>query len=126
MSNVLSKDFLYYYRIWIKEGLDIQTEKLHLDLFDEKTSRKCSRCAQLFVIAKKFKNEKWVCDICFKIVDNIDKEGKMYVIWLNNSKYRVYTNLWRSFADETIRKEGVVDKDGNIDVNKYDWKIPIL
>ena len=63
---------------------------------------------------------------CFKIVDNIDKEGKMYVIWLNNSKYRVYTNLWRSFADEIIRKEGVVDKDGNIDVNKYDWKIPIL
>ena len=44
----------------------------------------------------------------------------MYVIWLNNSKYRVYTNLWRSFADEIIRKEGVVDKDGNIDVNKYD------
>ena len=63
---------------------------------------------------------------CFKIVDNIDKEGKMYVIWLNNSKYRVYTNLWRSFADEIIRKEGVFDKDGNIDVNKYDWKIPIL
>ena len=72
------------------------------------------------MIVKKFKNEKWVCDICFKIVDNIDKEGKMYVIWLNNSKYRVYTNLWRSFADEIIRKEGVVDKDGNIDVNKYD------
>ena len=62
------------------------------------------------MIAKKFKNEKWFCDICFKIVDNIDKEGKMYVIWLNNSKYRVYTNFWRSFADEIIRKEGVLIK----------------
>ena len=92
MPNVFSKEFLYYYRTSIKEWCDIGTEKPHLDLFDKKNLRKCSHCTQLFVIANNFKNDKRVCDICFKIVDNIDKEGKMCVIWLNNSKYRVYAN----------------------------------
>ena len=53
MSNVLSKDFLYYYRISIKEGLDIQTEKPHLDLFDEKNLKKVQPLCTTFCDCKK-------------------------------------------------------------------------
>ena len=38
------------------EGLDIETEKSHLEQFIDKTfCRKCRLCCQLFIIAKNFK-----------------------------------------------------------------------
>ena len=46
----------------------------------------------------------------------------MHVIWKDNSKYRVFTNLWRSFAQEIISKEDLIDKYGYIDANKYNCK----
>ena len=52
----MSVDYLYYSRISIKEGLDIETEKPHLERFIDKTfSRKRRLCCQLFIIAKSFK-----------------------------------------------------------------------
>ena len=118
-----TKDLLYYEGISIKEGLDIETESPHLEIFVEKTvSRKSTECCELFLIAKNFKNDEAVCDVCFKIVNGIDKFAKMHIIWVNNWKYRAYTNLWRSFADEIMRKEESLDKYGYIDVNKYNNK----
>ena len=75
-----------------------------------------------FLIAKNFTNDEAVCDVCFKTVNGIDKFAKMHIIWVNNSKYRAYTNLWRRFADEIMRKEESLDKYGYIDVNKYNNK----
>ena len=46
----------------------------------------------------------------------------MHVIWKDNSQYRVFTNLWRSFAQEIMNKEDLTDKHGFIDVNKYNCK----
>ena len=43
----------------------------------------------------------------------------MHIIWKDNSQYRVFTNLWRSFALEIMNKEDLLDKYGYIDVNKY-------
>ena len=40
----------------------------------------------------------------------------MHVIWKDNSQYRVFTNLWRSFAQEIMNKEDLTDKYGFIDV----------
>ena len=121
------EDFLYYYRISIKEVLDIETEKHHLKMFNDRIiSRKCRHCDELFLITKNFKNEKRVCDVCFKIVADIDKFGKMHIIWVNNSKYRAYTILWRNFTDEIMKKEELVDKYGYIDVNKYNGKTTLV
>ena len=50
----------------------------------------------------------------------------MHIIWVNNSKYGACTNLWKSFADEIIRKEESLDKYGYIDVNKYNNKTTSL
>ena len=113
------KDYLYYCRIPIKKGLDIETEKPHLKRFIDKTfSRKC----QLFIIAKNFKEDENTCNSCFKITSDIEKFGRMHVIWEDNSQYRVFTNLWRSFAQDIMNKEDLIDKCGHIDVNKYNCK----
>ena len=90
----MSKDYLYYCRISIKEGLDIETEKPHLERFIDKTfSRKCRLCCQLVIIVKSFKEDEYTYNSCFKITSDIDKVGRMYVIWKDNSQYRVFTNL---------------------------------
>ena len=120
---MFTKDFLYYHRISVKEGLDIEIERPHLEIFIDKTiSRKCTECCELFLITKNFKKDEGVYDVCFKIVNDIDKFAKMHIIWVNSSKYRAYTNLWRRFADDIMRKEESLDKYGYIDVNKYNNK----
>ena len=43
----------------------------------------------------------------------------MHKIWKDNLQYRVFTKLWRSFAQEIMNKEDVVHKYGHIDLNKY-------
>ena len=122
-----TKGFLYYHRTSIKEGVDIETERPHLEIFIDKTvSRKCTECWELFLISRSFKNDEAVCDVCFRIVNDIDKFAKIHIIWVNNSKYRAYTNLWRSFADEIMRKEESLDKYGYIDINKYNNKTTSL
>ena len=88
---VMSKGFLYYCRISVKEGLDIETEKLHLEHFIDKTIyRKCRICCQLLIIAKNFKEDENTCNSCFKTTSGIDKHGNMHVIWKDNSQYRVF------------------------------------
>ena len=44
--------------------------------------------------------------------------GRMHIIWKDNSQYRVFTNLWRRFAQEIMNKEDLTDIYGYIDVNK--------
>ena len=91
----MSKDFLYYCGMLVKEWLDIETEKPHLEQFIDKTiSTKCRLCSQLFIITKNFKEDENTCNSCFKITSETDKFSKMHVIWKDNSQYKVFTNLW--------------------------------
>ena len=53
---------------------------------DGTISRKCRHRGKRFLISNGFKNEERVCDVCFKIVTDIDKFGEMHKIWVNNSK----------------------------------------
>ena len=118
----MSKDYLYYCRISIKEGLDIETEKPHLERFIDKTfSRKCRLCCQLVIIVKSFKEDEYTYNSCFKITSDIDKVGRMYVIWKDNSQYRLIT-LRRSFAQEIMNKQHLTDKYEYIEINKYNCK----
>ena len=120
---IMSKDFLYYCRISIKQGLDIETEKPHLERFIDQTfSRKCRLCCQFFIIAKNFKEDENASNSCFKITSDINEFGRMHIIWKDNSQYGVFTNLWRSFAQELMNKEDLIDKYRYIDVNKYNCK----
>ena len=46
----------------------------------------------------------------------------MHVIWKNNANSRVFTNLWRNFAQEIMNRENLVDQYGYLDANKYNNK----
>ena len=52
--------------------------------------------------------------------------AKMHIIWVNNSQHRAYTNLWKSFAEEIMRKEESLDKYGYLDGNRYNNKTTSL
>ena len=41
MPFKMGKNYVYYQCIAIKEGLDIKSEKIHLDMFDKDLSRRC-------------------------------------------------------------------------------------
>ena len=62
-------------------------------------------CYQIFITKKFFKDNDNDCNQCFKITSDITKTGRMYVIWKENVKYRVYTNLYRTDANNTMKKE---------------------
>ena len=90
-------------------------------IIDKTFSRKCRLYCQLFILAKNFKQDEKTCNSCFKITTDIDKFGRMYVIWKDNWQYRNFTNLW-SFAQEIMNKEDLIDKCGYIDIKKYNCK----
>ena len=48
------KNYIYYQHIAIKEDLGIESEKIHLDIFDKDISRHCWGFRQVFIIKKKF------------------------------------------------------------------------
>ena len=52
----MGKEYLYYQRVSIKEGLDIESEKIHLDIYDKDLSKRCEGCRQTFKIKKKNSN----------------------------------------------------------------------
>ena len=41
MPFKMGKNYVYYKCFAIKEGLDIKSEKIHLDMFDKDLSRRC-------------------------------------------------------------------------------------
>ena len=76
----------------------------------------------LCFIRTRLKEDENTCNSCFKITSDIDKFDRMYVIWKDNSHYRIFANLWRSFAQEIMNKEDLIEKYGRIDVSKYNCK----
>ena len=40
--------------------------------------------------------------------------SKIHIIWTNNKKYKVFTNLDRSFLDKIFNNENIKDKSGEI------------
>ena len=99
------KEFLCYQRISIKEGLDIESEKPHLERYDITKPGKCRLCYQIFITKTFFKDNDNDCNQCFKIMNNITKTGRIYVISKGNIKYRVYTNLYQTDADNIMKEE---------------------
>ena len=66
---------------------------------------------------KKFKDNDNGCNQCFKITNDITKTGRIYVIWKENVKYRVYTNFYRTERNDIIKKENL-KKYGTIDIKE--------
>ena len=71
------------------------------------------------LVEKNFNKDDTVFDICFKILADIIESGKMFVIWVENVKFRVYTNLFQHQAKTVFDRERPKNRYGHIDLNKH-------
>ena len=111
------KSFIYYYRISVREGLNIElkTSQLMLSNYNKEIYRSCKYCHQAIEIKKGFNENPFICNICFKLLKNEDKiNPQIHVAWSENQQYRVFTKLHRSYLDRIFRFENIKDKFGKI------------
>ena len=119
MSNY--KSFLYYSHISVSEGLntELKTSELCLERYDKEIYKKCGHCCQVIEIKKKFKEDTDTCDVCFKL---LQKEEKMntfiHIIWKENTKYRIFSDLHRIYVDKIFRREPILGKSGSVSKEK--------
>ena len=100
---------------------DLKTSELMLGKYDKEVYQKYQYCHQVIEIKKGFKENAFICNMCFKLLQNEDKiNQKIYVIWSKNQKYRVFTNLHRSYLDRIFRYEDIKDKYGEISQETID------
>ena len=87
-----------------------------LDNYDKEMYQRCRYCCCVIEIKKAFKEDKDTCNMCVKLLQNRDEINcKIYIIWSNNQKYRVFTNLYRSFLDRIFKNENLKNKSGEIE-----------
>ena len=111
------KYFIYYCRISIKEGLntDLKTSELMLGKYDKEVYRSCRHCHCVIEIKKAFKKDEFICNMCFKLLQNQDRiNPQIHIIWTKNQHYTVFTNFHGSFVDCVFRNENIKDKFGKI------------
>ena len=101
------KYFIYYSRVSVKEGLNIEsnTSELMLDKYNKEVYRRCRYCCCVIEIKKGFKEDSSVCNMCFKLQNQDKINPQIHIIWTENQKYRVFTNFHRSFLDNMFRIE---------------------
>ena len=84
-----------------------------LSKYDKEVYQSCKYCRQVIEIKKGFKENAFICNICFKLLQNEDKiNPQIHVIWSENKKYRVFTNyivlIWIEYLDLKISKINMV------------------
>ena len=110
-------------RVSVSEGqsTEYKISELCLERFDKELNKKCRNCHQVFEIQKNFKNDDDSCDMCFELLQKEDKlDPPIYIMWKENIKYRVFTNLLCSYADKIFRHEPIRSKNGSISNEKID------
>ena len=121
MSN--PKSFLYYSRISVSEGLntELKTSEICLERYDKETYKKCGYCHQVIEIKKKIKEDTDTCDVCFKHLQKEDKINTLiHIIWKENTKYRVFSDLHRIYVDKIFRREPILGKSGSVSIEQID------
>ena len=120
MSN--PKSFLYYSRISVSEGLNTELKtEICLERYDKETYKKCGYCHQVIEIKKNFKEDTDTCDVCFKLLQKEDKINTfIHIIWKENTKYRVFSDLHRIYVDKIFRREPILGKSGSVSKEQID------
>ena len=86
-----------------------------LENYDKEVYRECSYCCCVIEIKKAFTESEFICKMCSKLFQNHDEiNSKIHIIWTNNKKYRVFTNLYTSFLDKIFNSKNIRDKSGEI------------
>ena len=120
MSN--PKSFLYYSRISVSEGLNTELNlEICLERYDKETYKKCGYRHQVIKIMKKFKEDTDTCDVCFKLLQQEDKINTfIHIIWKENTKYRVFSDLHHIYVDKIFRREPILEKSGSVSKEQID------
>ena len=111
------KSYVYYLRFSVQEGLDTETKELQMKLchFDKDIFKKCSHCSQVFFIKKNFKIDEDTCNTCAKLLEKDTRiDPKIHVLWNDNAKYRVLSDLHRSHVDYIFRRAKIIEKIGQV------------
>ena len=121
--------FIYYWCISVKEGLnaDLKTSELMLGKYDKDVYQKCQYCHQVIETKKGFKENAFICNMSFKLLQNVDKiNPQIHVIWTENQKYRFFTNFHCSYVDRIFTYENIKDKYGEISQETIDINLNTL
>ena len=116
------KMFLSYLRFSTKEGLNsdtnIKDQDIRFDKYDKDIYRECECCYQVFDIQKAFKENAFMCNGCYKLLqnENIRKviSPKIFIYSTENQMYRICTNIDRYSAESIFHDENIKDKEGSI------------
>ena len=96
---------------------------MKLGHFDKDIFKNCSHCSQVFFIKKKIKMDEDTCNACVKLLEKDARiDPKIHVLWKDNAKYRVLSDLYRSYVDNIFRREKITEKIGqgsNDDLEKH-------
>ena len=67
-------------------------------------SKICSRCYIYFYIKKNFQRNNNICDICYKVLDNKQREsGTLFTAYTENQKF--HTNTYKTSAQIVFPEE---------------------
>ena len=85
--------FLYYDRISVKEGIDLECNEEHcMNFSDETISKRCTGFCRVFYNNINFKYQERICDRWYKmLLGTTFDTKKIIILWWNNCKYRVLT-----------------------------------
>ena len=116
------KMFLVYCCISLKESLyvntDLKISELKMGNYNKDLDRECKWCYCIFEIEKAFKENEFMCNECYELLQIEDIREtispKIHILWRENQIYRVCTNIYRSFAEPVFRKENVKSRRGKI------------
>ena len=107
----------YYDRISVKEGIDLKIYEHRDDFIDGCLSIRYDGCRVLLYNKNNFNYKERICDRCYKILLNTEFEPRdIGILWLNNCKYRVLSNLRRWQAQRLMEIEKITDRYGYIDI----------
>ena len=88
---------------------------MNLGRFDKDIFKKCSHCSQVFFIKKIFKIDEDTCNTCAKLLEKDTRiDPKIHVLWNDNAKYRVLSDLHRSHVDYIFRRAKIIERIGQV------------
>ena len=92
-------------------NIDLNTSEFILGNYNKEIDQNSKYCHCVIEIKKGVKENPFICNVCFKLIQNNDKSNpQIHIIWTENQKYRVFTNLYWSFLDNLFRRENIKHK----------------
>ena len=117
----MPKYFAKYHRVSVLEGIDTETDMPFIGAeVNSDISQRCKQCWVLLYINKVFKKDKKISNICYDLLNDECESGSIQIVWNENKKFLVFTNVYPPCARKLIEKEQSTTVSSYLDLNgKY-------